>query len=164
MSERILIAEDSPTQAEGLRLILESEGYETEVVVDGRQALERARADSFALVLADVTMPELDGYALCRALREGADTRELPIVMLSALDDPSALAAGLEAGVDGWLRKPVEIDELLGGIRAVLDRRRARVERDRALLALVTDAERALAEGADAAGALAELRARLERG
>lgn len=162
-SERILIAEDSPTQAEGLRLILESEGYEAEVVGDGQAALERAREGGWDLLLADVTMPGLDGYALCRALRERAATRELPVVMLSALDDPSALAEGLEAGVDGWLRKPVEIDELLRGLRGVLERRRQRVERDADLLRLAEQIERSLeGTGDDAAALVRELKTRLE--
>ena len=161
-SERILIAEDSPTQAEGLRLILESEGYEAEVVGDGKQALERAIEGDWHLVMADVTMPELDGYALCRALREHPATTDLPVIMLSALDDPSALAAGLEAGVDGWLRKPVEIDELLGGLRAVLDCHRRRIDREAQLSELVERIEQSL-EGAgdDALALVRELRDRL---
>lgn len=166
-NERILIAEDSPTQAEGLRLILESEGYVAEVVGDGRQALERATEGGWDLVLADVTMPKLDGYALCRALREQPATSELPLIMLSALDDPSALAEGLGAGVDGWLRKPVEIDELLGGLRAVLGRcqRRAQLgeERRAELRALAEQIERSLeGDGDDALALVRELKARLD--
>lgn len=161
-SERILIAEDSPTQAEGLRLILESEGYEAVVVGDGRKALERATEGDWDLLLADVTMPELDGFSLCRALRERDDTSELPVIMLSALDDPSALAQGLEAGVDGWLRKPVEIDELLRGMRAVLDRRARRLEREAELLRLADQIERSLeGTGRDAPALVRELKTRL---
>jgi DNA-binding response OmpR family regulator len=125
-SERILIAEDSPTQAEALKLILESEGYAAEVVGDGHAALEQARSGRFDLVLADVTMPGLDGYALCRAVRAEPTVAELPVVMLSALDEPSALSEGFRAGADGWVRKPVDVDELIEGLSSVLSRRAAR--------------------------------------
>ena len=130
-SERILIAEDSPTQAEALKLILEGEGWTADVVDNGHVALERAASGAGDLVLADVTMPELDGYALCRAIRAEPGIAELPVVMLSALDDPAALAEGLAAGADGWVRKPVEVDELLAGLGRLLERQRARRARRR---------------------------------
>lgn len=154
---RILVAEDSPTQAEGLKLLLESEGYEVVIVPDGHAALACARGEGFDLVLTDVTMPGLDGYSLCRALRAEVATSDLPIVVLTGLDDPSAVARGLEAGIDGWLRKPVEIDDLIGGVRGVLARSARRRARDREL-AEVTDAMRAMSEPR-----LAALVERLER-
>jgi DNA-binding response OmpR family regulator len=154
---RILVAEDSPTQAEGLRLILESEGFEVVVVVDGHAALATARSEPLDLVLSDVTMPGLDGYALCQALREDSATAELPLVVLTGLDDPSAAARGLEVGIDGWLRKPVDIDALLGAVRGVLARAARRRDHDRELRE-VADALKALSDPR-----LEELLARLDR-
>ena len=127
-SDTILIAEDSPTQAEALRLILESEGFHAVVVEHGQAALEAALASPPDAVLADVTMPELDGISLCRALRADPRTAELPFVILTGLDDPP-LGEGLVAGVDGWLRKPVDMGELIEGLRAVIARHRRRAAR-----------------------------------
>lgn len=127
-SETILVAEDSPTQAEALRLILESEGWRVVVVGHGKAALDAALAEPPDAVLADVTMPELDGISLCRALRADPRTEDLPLVILTGLDDPP-LGEGLVAGVDGWLRKPVDMEELIEGLRAVIARHQRRRRR-----------------------------------
>ena len=126
MSERILVAEDSPTQAEALKLILESEGWEVVVARDGHAALERLHNEAFDLVLTDVTMPGIDGFRLCRLLRGDARTRDIAVVIVSAREDTSSLAAALAVGVDGWVRKPVDVDALVDGVRARLARTRAR--------------------------------------
>lgn len=143
-SELILIVEDSPTQAEALKLILESEGYEAEVARDGHEALERLAERPAELVLADVTMPRMDGYALCRALRDEPTTADVPVVMLSGSDDPGAMAQGMRAGVDGWLRKPVDVEELVEGMRSLLGRRAARRERHASVIARLERAVQAL--------------------
>lgn len=122
MSARILVAEDSPTQAEALKVILECEGWAVEVSPDGRHALERLRAEPFDLVLADATMPHMDGFALCRAMRADPRTGSLPFALLTGAGDADALLRALRAGVDEWFGKPLDVDVLLEGVRALVDR------------------------------------------
>lgn len=119
---RILVAEDSATQAEALKFILESEGWEVETVADGQSALARLYDSRFDLVLADATMPEMDGYTLCHSIRAEPAIRDVGFVLITGLDDPDSLVAALRAGVDGWFAKPLEIDRLLDAVREHLAR------------------------------------------
>jgi diguanylate cyclase (GGDEF)-like protein len=118
---RILIAEDEPALRDVLRMQLELEDYEVIEAHDGRQALERASEALPDVVLLDVMMPFMDGYAVCRHLRAQFSTRHIPIVMLTARTDISAKVNGLEGGANDYVTKPWNRGELMLRIRNVLE-------------------------------------------
>jgi diguanylate cyclase (GGDEF)-like protein len=118
---RILIAEDEPALRDVLRMQLELEEYEVIEAHDGRQAVERASADLPDLMLLDVMMPFMDGYAVCRHLRAQFSTRHIPVVMLTARTDIGAKVSGLEGGANDYVTKPWNRSELMLRIRNVLE-------------------------------------------
>ena len=115
---RVLAAEDSPTQAAFLRRSLEQAGFNVSLAANGAEALALARRESFDVVVSDVVMPELGGYDLCRHLK--ALTPDLPVILLTGLDDPLHIAQAREAGADNLVRKPYEPSEIVERVRAVL--------------------------------------------
>lgn len=117
---RVLVVEDDPHLAAGVMENLRAEGYEVAAVSDGRAALEWLRANSCALIVLDVMLPELDGLAVCRALREGGNNT--PVLFLTARGDPADRVRGLEAGGDDYLAKPFHLAEFLLRVRAILKR------------------------------------------
>ncbi len=119
---RILIVEDEPAIALGLRNDLALEGYAVEVAVDGQTALDRARDELFDLIVLDVMLPKKDGFAVCRELRR-AKVRT-PIIMLTARVQEAEKVLGLELGADDYLTKPFSPMELCARIKAVLRRTR----------------------------------------
>ncbi len=124
---RILVVEDSRTQTEQVRVALETKGFVVAVAPNAEQALELlARAPGFDLVLTDIVMPGLSGYELCRAIKADAATARLPVVLLTALGDPTDILRGVECGADSYLTKPCDPDALAGRIRYVLDNRARR--------------------------------------
>ena len=120
---KILIAEDSPTQAQRLRHILERQGYTVAVAGNGRQALEMAPAFGPALIVSDVVMPEMDGYELSRRIKEDAGLRDTPVILVTTMSDPQDVIRGLECGADNFVLKPYEERYLLGRVRYVLANR-----------------------------------------
>ncbi len=117
---RVLVVEDSPTQLEELRFVLEDAGLEVIAAANGREGLEAARANAIDLVITDIVMPEMDGYELSKALREDKKLRRLPVILLTSLSDPLDVIRGLESGADNFLRKPFEAGYLLARIRNIL--------------------------------------------
>ena len=117
---RILAVEDSATQAAALAVVLESEGYEVVLARSGEEALIAARAQHIDLVLSDVVMPGMDGYQLCIKLK--AEMPEVPVVLLTSLNDPLAIVRGLESGADHYVTKPYDPHQLLARVRHVLHR------------------------------------------
>jgi len=123
---RILVVEDSPTQAERLRLVLDAEGYRVDVARHGREGLESVRARPPDLIISDVVMPEMDGFAFCQAVKSDPTTRRIPFVLLTAQQSPMDILHGLERGADNFITKPFEAEFLLERIRRIfenLDRR-----------------------------------------
>ncbi|GAA5702864.1 response regulator transcription factor [Streptomyces avermitilis] len=118
--QRILIVDDEPAVREALQRSLAFEGYDTEVAVDGADALEKATAYQPDLVVLDIQMPRMDGLTAARRIR-GAGTTT-PILMLTARDTVGDRVTGLDAGADDYLVKPFELDELFARIRALLRR------------------------------------------
>ncbi|MET7847571.1 response regulator transcription factor [Streptomyces avermitilis] len=118
--QRILIVDDEPAVREALQRSLAFEGYDTEVAVDGADALEKATAYEPDLVVLDIQMPRMDGLTAARRIR-GAGTTT-PILMLTARDTVGDRVTGLDAGADDYLVKPFELDELFARIRALLRR------------------------------------------
>lgn len=116
---RILLVEDDPKVARTVQLYLEAGGFEAVWVDDGRSAVERFETETFDLVVLDLLLPGLDGYAVCRRLREGS---RVPIVMLTARTTEDDRVRGLDLGADDYVVKPFSPRELMARIRAVLRR------------------------------------------
>ncbi|MBJ7311142.1 hybrid sensor histidine kinase/response regulator [Rugamonas sp. CCM 8940] len=116
----ILIVEDSPTQAERLRRLIQSMRYGARVAGNGRLALEAIRARKPHLVLSDIVMPEMDGYELCRAIKADAGLRDIPVILVTSLNDPKDIIRGIECGADNFIRKPYAEEYLLNRIGHML--------------------------------------------
>jgi class 3 adenylate cyclase len=117
---RILIVDDNPTNVKILQTRLAADGYEIVTAADGEQALARARQDSPDLILLDVMMPKLNGIEVCRRLRADPDFPFTPIIMVTAMTDSKDVVAGLEAGGDEYLTKPVDHAALGARVRSML--------------------------------------------
>jgi DNA-binding response OmpR family regulator len=115
----VLLVEDEQTLSETLRYNLEREGYGVFVAGDGVQGLELARRERPDLVILDVMLPRLDGFSVCRILRQESD---VPILMLTARQDEVDRIAGLELGADDYVSKPFSLGELLARVRAIMRR------------------------------------------
>ncbi len=119
MARRVLIVEDDHNIADLLRLYLEKEGYEVAIAPDGVKGVERFRSEQPDLVLLDVMLPGMDGWAVCRTIRGEAKT---PIIMLTAKSETEDKVYGLKQGADDYITKPFEMKEVLARIEAVLRR------------------------------------------
>lgn len=126
MNKNVLIVEDSPVQAEALRADLEEAGYDVSVAREGTEALALLAAGGLGLVVSDVVMPGMDGYALCRAIKSDPELATTPVVLLTSLGDPLDIIRGLEVGADHFLRKPYERDQLVSRIQSILLNRELR--------------------------------------
>ena len=118
---RILVVDDDRAVRESLRRSLAFNGYQVDLAVDGKEALEAVQQRRPDAMVLDVMMPRLDGLEVCRRMREAGD--ELPILVLTARDAVSDRVAGLDAGADDYLPKPFALEELLARLRALLRRR-----------------------------------------
>jgi len=112
----ILIAEDSATQREQLRGLLEKRGFAVTAVSDGKQALQAIGRRAPTLVISDIVMPELDGYGLCRAIKSDEALKHIPVMLVTTLSDPLDVVAGLECGADNFIRKPYDERYLISRI------------------------------------------------
>jgi len=119
-SVEILIAEDSPTQAEQLQNLLEGHGYRVMVAANGRKALEALRRRRPSLVISDIVMPEMNGYELCKAIKADEALRDIPVILVTTLSDVLDIMKGLECGADNFLRKPYEEKYLLARVDYLL--------------------------------------------
>ena len=119
MATSVLVVEDDRNIGELLQLYLEKEGYAVTIATDGGQGLQKFRAIHPDLVLLDVMMPVMDGWAVCRAIRAESQT---PIIMLTAKAETEDKITGLRTGADDYITKPFEMRELLARIEAVLRR------------------------------------------
>jgi len=119
MAVSVLVVEDDKNIAQLLQMYLEKEGYAVTVASDGGQGLSKFRAIQPDLVLLDVMMPVMDGWAVCRAIRTESQT---PIIMLTAKGETEDKVTGLRTGADDYITKPFEMREVLARIEAVLRR------------------------------------------
>jgi len=115
----ILVVDDLPQNVRLLEAVLAPRGYTVLAANSGRQALERVAAEPVDLVLLDILMPEMDGYAVCRALRDDTATSFLPVVMITASGEQEKVAA-IEAGADDFVAKPFDQAELLARVHSLL--------------------------------------------
>ncbi|HEX2849667.1 MAG TPA: response regulator transcription factor [Acidimicrobiales bacterium] len=156
MDPCVLVVEDDDSLREVAAMILTDEGYDVETCATGTDALARVHARPPDLVLLDVMLPDLDGLAVCRALRdEGLD---LPIVMLTARRAVSDVVAGLDTGADDYVTKPFDATELLARVRAVLRRRAPHLEDARDAIELDVAAVRVWRGGVEVALTATEFR------
>jgi DNA-binding response OmpR family regulator len=118
--QRILIVEDEPAMRRGLEDVLLAEGYRVLTAADGEAGLRQALDEKPDLILLDLMMPKLDGYAMCEELRRLSNP--VPVLMLTAKGQVEDRVAGLDAGADDYLVKPFSPEELLARVRALLRR------------------------------------------
>ena len=122
--ETVLVIEDEPAIRDLLRLHLGLAGFTITEAADGRAGLALGRAERFDVVILDVMLPGLDGVTVCRALRAEGESRDTPILMLTARDSESDKVVGLESGADDYVAKPFGMRELLARVQALLRRHR----------------------------------------
>lgn len=128
-TDRLLVVDDLPDNSFLIQAILEEEGFHIDVEDNGKSALERIEASPPDLILLDVMMPGIDGYEVTRRVRQNEDLPFIPILLITAYDQPSVVK-GLDLGADEFIRKPVEVDELLARVRSLLRLKHSLDERD----------------------------------
>jgi CheY-like chemotaxis protein len=122
MRKKILIVEDNTELLELLRLNLKHAGFSVATATNGIEALKKAHSISPDLVVLDLVLPELDGFAVCETLRRDNATARLPIVVLTGLTSQISRLAGLESGATAYVTKPVNTDTLVSRIKRLLAR------------------------------------------
>ena len=127
--DRILVVDDSPDNVFLIQTILEEEGYDIITAENGPSALAQIEESPPKLVLLDVMMPGMDGFEVTQRIRQNSKLPFIPILLITAYDQPS-VAQGLDMGADDFIRKPVEVDELLARVRSLLRLKHSVDERD----------------------------------
>ena len=119
MTARVLIVDDIPTNVRLLEARLTAEYFEVVTATSGPQALEICESSEIDIVLLDVMMPVMDGFEVCRRLKSNPKTHHLPVLMITALDQPSDRVKGLEAGADDFLTKPIDDTQLMARVKSL---------------------------------------------
>jgi DNA-binding response OmpR family regulator len=114
---RILVADDEEKNRKLLRDILELQGYEVLLAEDGQQAVDRVLAEPPDVILLDIMMPKLDGFAVCRKLKTDPRSAQIPILMITGLTSRTDRIKGIDAGADDFLIKPIDREELVIRVR-----------------------------------------------
>ena len=148
---KILVVDDEKVLVKGIKFNLENEGYQVETGSDGQEAVEKARAGQFDLIILDLMMPRIDGLQACMKIREFSN---VPIIMLTARSEDADKIIGFECGADDYITKPFNILEVKARIRALLRRAGQTAQQDRQASRLVrgsividTDARAAWRDG-----------------
>ncbi len=129
----ILVVDDNTQNLELLVAYLEDLGGQVETATDGIKALEKVRQQRFDLILLDIMMPKMSGFEVCRKLKSDPQTRDIPIIMVTALNELSDIEQGVESGTDDFISKPVNRLELLTRVKSLLRVSHLKTELDRAL-------------------------------
>ena len=119
MGKRVLVVDDEKLIVKGIRFSLMQDGMEVDCAYDGEEALELAKNNEYDLLLLDVMLPKMDGFAVCQQIRDFSD---VPIVMLTAQGDDMDKILGLEYGADDYITKPLNILEVKARIKAIMRR------------------------------------------
>lgn len=118
---QVLIVDDSDTTRNFHAYILKSAGYETELAVDGSEALEKIFAGNFDLVITDINMPLMDGLTMIERVRDEASFEDLPIIVISTEEEEEDRERGLEAGANTYIIKPTDPEQLIENVKLLLD-------------------------------------------
>lgn len=140
LTGRILIADDNEQNRELLEAYLSDEGHEILMAADGQETIEVALREKPDLILLDIMMPRMSGYEVCQKLKEDAQTRRIPVLVVTALKELRDIEKAVAAGADDFLSKPVHRLELKTRVRSLLRVRHLTDERDR-LLAYLAEVE-----------------------
>jgi two-component system alkaline phosphatase synthesis response regulator PhoP len=124
MRKKILIVEDNSELLELMRLGLEQAGFRIATASNGVDALKSARSGAPDLIVLDLVLPELDGFAVCERLRKDEGTASIPVIVLTGLSSEFARFASIESGADEYVMKPVGTEDLVSKIKALLSRPR----------------------------------------
>ena len=124
MRKKILVVDDNAELLHLMRLSFRAEGFSIATAVNGIEALRKARSLLPDLILLDLVLPELDGFAVCETLRRGRETASIPIIILTGLSSQFARLAGLEAGANAYLAKPLSPKRVLAKVKDLLARPR----------------------------------------
>jgi len=116
----VLIVEDSPTQARHLESVLKRLGHQVYIACNGKEAITLINKERPLTVIADILMPEMDGYQLCKMIKSDHRYRDVPVVLLTQLSDPKEIIRGLESGADDFIVKPCSEDLILTRIQSIL--------------------------------------------
>ena len=119
MPKKVLVVDDEKLIVKGIRFSLEQDGMEVGCAYDGEEALNKAKSNSYDMILLDIMLPKMDGFEVCQAIREFSD---MPIVMLTAKGDDMDKILGLEYGADDYITKPFNILEVKARIKAIMRR------------------------------------------
>ena len=122
MAKRLLVVDDEPKLLRAIAVSLRGDGYDVTTARSGAEALLQVAQSLPDLVISDIRMPGMDGYALARKLRENQHTALIPIIFLTAKDTIADRIEGFRAGVDAYLTKPFDTDELLAVVAGILNR------------------------------------------
>ncbi len=125
---KILVVDDERVMVKGIKFNLENEGYQVETGSDGEEAVEKARAGQFDLIILDLMMPKIDGLQACMKIREFSN---VPVIMLTAKGEDADKIIGFECGADDYITKPFNILELKARIRALLRRAASSAQQQR---------------------------------
>jgi DNA-binding response OmpR family regulator len=125
MQSKILIVDDNSELLTVLRLGFKEAGFTVRTADNGADALKKVRSFAPDLILLDLVLPEMDGFAICETLKKNSVTTSIPIVVLTGLSSQLSRFAGLESGADEYLTKPFNFDEVLTKVNRVLERTRA---------------------------------------
>lgn len=120
MTARVLIVDDIPTNVRLLEARLSAEYFEVLTASSGREALAICDVENVDIVLLDVMMPEMDGFEVCRRLKTNQNTAHIPVLMITALDQPADRVGGLEVGADDFLTKPVDDVQLMARVKSLV--------------------------------------------
>lgn len=120
--QRILLADDEEDIKTVVRMFLEAQGFKVITAFDGLDALDKARLEKPDLILLDIMMPVLDGFEVCKRLKEGKHTADIPVLMLSAAAHIDSVNRGLEVGAEDYIIKPFEPEKLQEKITQILSK------------------------------------------
>lgn len=132
-TSKILIADDHPEGAELIEAYLDGTGWEVRTVGDGDATMKAVHEWKPDVLLLDIMMPKLSGFEVCKRLRADSNTRDLPILMITALDQPSDVDRAVEAGTNDFLTKPINKTDLVMRVKALLQSRRQSTDLDRTI-------------------------------
>ncbi|MCF6315862.1 MAG: phosphate regulon transcriptional regulator PhoB [Marinosulfonomonas sp.] len=149
---RILVVEDEPSQVEILRFNLHQQGFDVSVAMDGEEGLQAAIEDPPDLILLDWMLPNMSGIEICRKLRRAKETREVPVIMLTARSEERDKIRGLDIGADDYITKPYSIKELIARIHSALRRPTASIVEHKlfvGVIELYLEKHRVMSEGVE---------------